>query len=207
MNAFLVDLENKPGALADIAEALGAKGVNITGVSGATCGDSGRAAITTNDEVATRQVLESRKASFQELEVTEASLKNEPGSLGQAARRLAAAGVNIEAIFPTGMSGNEVSVGFVTNNPVALAVIPTVPARKKTRLPSKNGDAADCSTSFRTGCPGCRSAPSRPASDSTSTSSSLSQSPAKALPRSPARTSSRCSRDPRYTSVLPSVDR
>jgi hypothetical protein len=34
MNAFLVDLENKPGALATVAEALAAKGVNITGVSG-----------------------------------------------------------------------------------------------------------------------------------------------------------------------------
>jgi hypothetical protein len=117
MNAFLVDLENKPGALADIAEALGVKGVNITGVSGASCGDSGRAAITTNNEAATRQVLEARSLTFQELEVTETSLPNEPGSLGRAARRLADAGVNIEAIFPTGMSGNDVSVGFVTNNP------------------------------------------------------------------------------------------
>jgi hypothetical protein len=30
---------------------------------------------------------------------------------------LAEAGVNIEAIFPTGMSGGEVSVAFVTDNP------------------------------------------------------------------------------------------
>ena len=27
MNAFLVDLENQPGRLADVAEALGAKGI------------------------------------------------------------------------------------------------------------------------------------------------------------------------------------
>ena len=35
MNAFLVDLQNKPGALATLAEALGAKGINITGITGA----------------------------------------------------------------------------------------------------------------------------------------------------------------------------
>jgi hypothetical protein len=118
MTAFLVDLENKPGAIATIAEALGKQGVNITGLSGATCGDSGRVAITTADDVSTRTVLQNLKAKFKEYEVTEASLANKPGSFGMAARRLADAGVNIEAVFPTGMSGNDVSVGFVTNNPV-----------------------------------------------------------------------------------------
>jgi hypothetical protein len=117
MIAFLVDLENKPGALATLAEALGAKGVNITGVSGASCGDSGRAAITTADDATARTVFQTTKLPFKEYEVTEVSLANSPGSLGKAARRLADAGVNIEAIMPTGMSGTNVSVAFVTNNP------------------------------------------------------------------------------------------
>jgi hypothetical protein len=117
MNAFLVDLENKPGAIATVAEALGTKGINITNVAGASCGDSGRAAFTTADEAGTRAALQSIKATFKELEITQVNLANTPGSLGQAARRLANAGVNIEAILPTGMSGTEVGVGFVTNNP------------------------------------------------------------------------------------------
>jgi len=117
MIAFLIDLENKPGSLANVAEALGTKGVNITGVAGATCGDSGRAAITTADDAAARQVFQSLKVPFKEFETTEVSLANSPGSLGTAARRLSNAGVNIEAILPTGMSGNNVSVAFVTNNP------------------------------------------------------------------------------------------
>jgi hypothetical protein len=117
MKAFLVDLENKPGAIATVAEALGTKNVNIIGVAGATCGDSGRAALTTSDPEATRLALQAIKASFKELEITEVSLADKPGSLAQATRRLATAGVNIEAIFPTGMAGNDISVGFVTNNP------------------------------------------------------------------------------------------
>ena len=116
MLAFLVDLENKPGSLADVAEALGAKGINITGITGATCGDSGRAAITTADDAAARSVFQTLKVPFKEYEATEVGLAHTPGSLGKAARRLANAGVNIEAILPTGMAGNNISVAFVTNN-------------------------------------------------------------------------------------------
>ena len=117
MNAFLVDMENKPGALAMLAEAIAAKGVNITGVSGTSCGSGGRVAITTADEAATRSALEGKALSFKVLEVTEAHLGDEPGTLAQAARRLADAGVNVEAIFPTGMSGRDISVAFVTDTP------------------------------------------------------------------------------------------
>jgi len=117
MNAFLVELENKPGALATLAEAIAARGVNITGVSGSTCGSSGRVAIVTADDATTRTVLEDNKHSFKELEVTETHLRDEPGSLATATRRLAQAGVNIEAVFPIGMVGRDMSVAFVTDNP------------------------------------------------------------------------------------------
>jgi len=46
-----------------------------------------------------------------------ASLENRPGTLAEAARRLASAGVNIEAAMPTGMSGNNVTVAFATSDP------------------------------------------------------------------------------------------
>lgn len=118
MQAFLVDLENKPGAFARVTEAIAAKGVNINSVSGATCGETGRAAITTSDEAATRTALADLKVTFTEKEVTETSLRHEPGSLAKAARRLADAGVNIEALLPIGMDGNDVLVAFVTSDPV-----------------------------------------------------------------------------------------
>ena len=44
---------------------------------------------------------------------------------------LADAGVNVEAIMPTGMSGNEVHVGFVTNNPIkARDILATASANR-----------------------------------------------------------------------------
>lgn len=117
MNAFLVDLANQPGALADVAEALGAKGINIEMITGATCGDAGRAAIGTNDDAATRAALGAIGATFREVEVVEVSLPHSPGSLGRAARRLADAGINIDALTPIGMSGGDVRVAFLTSDP------------------------------------------------------------------------------------------
>jgi hypothetical protein len=117
MNAFLVDLENKPGALATVAEALAAKGVNITGVTGAASGTGSRVAITTADDATARTTLRDKNISFKEMEATETTLRDEPGSLAKVTRRLADAGVNIEAMLPTGMSGRDVSIAFVTDNP------------------------------------------------------------------------------------------
>jgi len=131
MNAFLVDLENKPGALATVAEAIAAKGVNLLGVSGTSCSDGGRVAIMTADDATTRAALQEKKISFKELEATETSLGHVPGTLAKAARRLAEAGVNIEAIFPTGMTGNDISVAFVTDNPTkAKEALSTVGVRR-----------------------------------------------------------------------------
>jgi len=117
MNAFIVDLRNKPGELAKVTEAIAAKGIDITGFSGATCADSGTVALLTNDDAGTRSALTDGHWTYRPFEVVTASLANKPGSLAQAARRLANAGINIEAAVPTEMSGGNVHVGFVTDNP------------------------------------------------------------------------------------------
>jgi hypothetical protein len=126
MNAFLVDLENKPGEFARVSEAIAKKGINITTISGATCGSSGRVALTTDNDSATRTVLGETRVTYTESEVTEATLHNEPGALAKVARRLADSGVNIEAIMPTGTKGNDVTVAFITDDPTkARSVLAT----------------------------------------------------------------------------------
>jgi hypothetical protein len=116
MQAFLVELTNKPGALADVAEALAAKGINIEAISGTACGDSGRAAIMTSDEAATRTTLDAGGHKYTVMDATDTALRQEVGTLAKAARRLADEGINIEAIMPIGMEGNEVHVAFVTSD-------------------------------------------------------------------------------------------
>jgi hypothetical protein len=116
MQVFLVDLQNKPGELARAAEAIATKGVNITGISGATCGDSGRAAIMTSDDATTKAALTASGFKYTQMEATDTALRQEPGTLAKATRRLADAGINVEAIMPIGMEGNEVHVAFVTSD-------------------------------------------------------------------------------------------
>jgi hypothetical protein len=116
MRAFIIHAENRPGALADIAEALGERGINISGIAGSAWEDSGAFGLITNDETGTRSILDGRNADYRELELVAAGMEDRPGTLGAAARRLADRGVNIQAIIPTGMQGNKVTVAFAVDD-------------------------------------------------------------------------------------------
>ena len=101
MKDLTIVLENRPGALADMGEALGRAGVSIEGggafvVNGQGVGHflfvdgaEARRAL----EAAGIEVLEEREVLVQRLNQTE------PGQLGKLSRRMAEAGVNIEVLY------------------------------------------------------------------------------------------------------------
>ena len=78
MHAFLVELENKPGELARVTEAIAAKGIDINGVSGSTCGSSGSVALMTDNDDATRTALQAAGVKFREMEATQARGRARP---------------------------------------------------------------------------------------------------------------------------------
>ena len=117
MNAFIVDLMNKPGELARLADTIAQKGINITGFAGATAAGAGTVVLVTNDEAGTRSAMSEKGFRAREVELVMASLENKPGSLAAAAKKLADAGINIEAALPTGISGDNVSIAFATDQP------------------------------------------------------------------------------------------
>lgn len=112
MHAFIVDLPNRPGSLADVAEALAAAGVNITATAGATSGSVGSLAFTADDRGSARAALDAHGWAYREVPIVVAALEHRPGTLAEAARRMAAAGVNLDTMFVTGMDGGKVLVGF-----------------------------------------------------------------------------------------------
>jgi len=117
VNAFIIELENRPGTLADIADAIAEKGINVAGVAGAAASaGSSAVAIVTNDEAGTRSALDATSARYREVALAMASLDDKPGVLADVARKLANAGINIEAIFPTGMEGGKITVAFGVDN-------------------------------------------------------------------------------------------
>jgi len=118
MNAFIVDLKNKPGEFGKVAEAISAKGINITGFSGATCGDSGTAILVTGDDAGTRQVLTQGQWKYRPVELVTASLADRPGTLAEVTKAFGKANVNIEAALPLAMAGGNVQIAFATDNPV-----------------------------------------------------------------------------------------
>jgi len=112
VQAFIIDVPDRPGVLADICQAVAAGGANISGVAGATAGGAGQVTVTTDDMDGTRGVLQAHGWSFRVVPLVIATLEHRPGTLGTAARRLANAGINIEAMFAVGMDGERVQVAF-----------------------------------------------------------------------------------------------
>jgi hypothetical protein len=97
-----IGLEDRPGELARMGEALGGAGVNVEGFFATTDGGRGQVHVLVEDAGAARQALEGagiQIADQRDLLVVDAP--NQPGQLGQTARRLADAGVNIELAYGT----------------------------------------------------------------------------------------------------------
>ncbi|HJQ90926.1 MAG TPA: ACT domain-containing protein [Acidimicrobiia bacterium] len=91
-------LENRPGALADMGDALGRAGVNIDGISG-TAG-SGEVHILVENAAAARSAL--TDAGIQvgaDNEVVKVPFEDRPGEMGEIGRRVANAGANIEVVY------------------------------------------------------------------------------------------------------------
>ena len=101
MKDLSIELENRPGALAEMGEALGAAGVSIEGGGVFVANGVGVAHFLFADAHAARVALEAAGIRvIGENEVVMQRLRqDEPGQLGKAARRIAEAGVNIAAQY------------------------------------------------------------------------------------------------------------
>jgi hypothetical protein len=116
MRAFVVDLENRPGALAGLAETIAGRGVNITGLAGVGSGDSGMVGLLTNDDDGTRSALEGGSYTFTETDVVTAKLDHRPGTLADATRRMATAGINLSMAALIGTDGDRIVAAFGVDN-------------------------------------------------------------------------------------------
>ncbi len=92
---FVVQLDNRPGELAHLARALGARGVNITHISCAGTGSLACAFMTTAEDEETRSVLRGLGHEFIEGATIVVDVMDRPGGLADVVERFARAGVNI----------------------------------------------------------------------------------------------------------------
>jgi hypothetical protein len=95
-----VILEDRPGTLADLGEALGKAGINIEGGCGFPCEGKGVMHILVEDAAAARQALEEAGIEVRgERQVLVLEIEDRPGTLGEVSRRIANAGVNIDLAY------------------------------------------------------------------------------------------------------------
>jgi hypothetical protein len=106
MQAYILDLEDRPGSWADVAEKIAQKGVNTLGFA-LTNDGHGYVGLVGSDEMSTREVLDEIHCKYREVELLPVTLQNVPGTTAKLARTLANAGINIEFFAPTGESGDQ----------------------------------------------------------------------------------------------------
>ncbi len=95
-----VILENRPGSLADMGEALGKAGVNIDGLCGFPSEGKGLIHILVEDAAAARRALEGAGLEVHgERQVLVLDIEDRPGETGRVCRRIANAGVNVDLIY------------------------------------------------------------------------------------------------------------
>lgn len=101
MKDLAIALENRPGALAEMGEALGRAGVSVEGGGAWVVDGRGVAHFLFVDGTAARKALEAAGIQvLAERDVLVQRLKQDvPGQLGLLTRRMAEAGVNIEVLY------------------------------------------------------------------------------------------------------------
>ncbi len=114
---FVVQLKNQPGALAILAEALAAAGVDLRAIGGGSIGDSGHVIMTTADDDATKAILDQGGYTYVEGEAILSEVGDRPGGMAAVARELADAGVNIQGHLFLGRWGDRAMFTFVVDKP------------------------------------------------------------------------------------------
>jgi hypothetical protein len=99
-----VILADRPGELARLGEVTGAAGVNIRGLAAFTGEGRGVIHVLVDDDAASRAVDELERAGMgvaDQREVLVVDVVDRPGSLGELARELAEASVNVDLAYTT----------------------------------------------------------------------------------------------------------
>ncbi len=103
MSAFIVELDNQPGELARLCEAMAGSTVNLL-LCATTHGGSGVVAFIADDEASAQTVLDSAGIEYLMRPALTVKMENLPGSGAETFRKLADAGANVDLLLPVRIS-------------------------------------------------------------------------------------------------------
>ena len=117
MKDFSIQLTHRPGDLARVASALAHRNVNLKALAGMSAGGQAVVHIFPDDVTAARTALEEANIRFTESELHTVLLENKAGRLAEVTSRLGDEGVNLDAVYVTGVLDDLVEIAFVGDNP------------------------------------------------------------------------------------------
>lgn len=125
MTEFVVQMENRPGRLATLTEALAAFGVNIEALAAYGTNGEGTVRMIVDDAATTRRVLDEAALSNEEHTVLTAQLPHRPGELARLTRLIADAGINIDALYVLRSNAEGIELALSIDEPeTALPLLP-----------------------------------------------------------------------------------
>lgn len=121
---LVLNLQSKPGVLANVVDALGRAGVNIEGVCAVETAGRGKIRLLASDAAKAEAALKAAKIRCGREDAVSVSLENRPGALAEAAQKLAQAKVNIKCAYATtGGTGPAAVILTVSNLSKAVVAL------------------------------------------------------------------------------------
>jgi len=105
-----ISVENRPGAVAEIARTLGSAKVNILSLLATAQGTSGSIELVAEDTRRAKKALDEAKVTYKETIAEEHELPNKPGALAECLEKLSARGINLSSICATTSKGGKKAV-------------------------------------------------------------------------------------------------
>ena len=115
MRQFEILINDRPGELAKVTDALAMNGINIIAIASERC-ENPIIRIVTDDEQSTRAALKKANMKFRENELMVIELQDRPGELSKMAKKLAKSGVNVESIHILSKGTSTTSIALVVDN-------------------------------------------------------------------------------------------
>ena len=125
LKQIVVSIENAPGRLAEVTDALGHAGINLRALNLVDTGAFGQLRLLVSDVVTARKILMEMQIPAYVNEVVAAEIEDKPGSLAEMLRPLTKAGVSVIFMyaFITFARGNAIMIFRFSDNDKAIEVL------------------------------------------------------------------------------------
>jgi hypothetical protein len=102
---FTIEVENRPGTVAEVARILGDAKVNILALLGMAHGAQGSVYVVVDNARKAKSALDQARCRYSETTVDRVVLPNKPGALARHLELLARKGVNLGSVYATASKG------------------------------------------------------------------------------------------------------